>query len=71
MNSLSDIVRAKVEASGLHAEALLNVCIIAETQPEGKAAVATLEGYQRELEALAKLELDIISHGKPTEPLTA
>lgn len=66
MSTLPEIRTQLNSAMVAFEDALRDVCKLAEKDPAGVAAVAALAGYQREMEALKKLELNLIANGKPT-----
>lgn len=66
--TLSEVRHQIALAAVAHEDSLREVCRLAEMQPQGRAAVAELNGYHRELEALHKLELQLIASGKPSAP---
>lgn len=66
MTTLADIRTARAEAQNAFdeawKEALQALCI----DDAGRALAARLTGHRRELEALAKVESDLIANGRPT-----
>jgi hypothetical protein len=63
--ALTEIQVQKDSAQANYELALEQVCKLAQNHPEGLAAVATLNGFAREVQALRKIELNLISTGKP------
>lgn len=66
MSTLPEIRTQLNSAMVAFEDALKEVCKLAEKDPAGPVALAALNGYQREMEALKKIELNLIANGRPT-----
>lgn len=62
--TLSEIRNQKREAEGLFADALQDVCTLAKQAPDSLPVIATMDGYRREVEALSKIEMELIASGR-------
>lgn len=65
------ITLTQIRAERAHAQACFDAAwagalrLLSETSP-GRGLAAELAGYRRELEALAKVEAELIANGKPS-----
>lgn len=65
------ITLEQIRAQRAHAQECFNAAWndalrVLSTSPGGRGLAAELTGYRRELEALAKVEAELIANGKPS-----